>query len=314
LARIIAVSLSFVVFLALIGPGCKAQSPNTSGTLSPEAAHRIRNEIRSRYSVPSQIQINLSEPGPSNQPGFDQIVVTFTGGSHSTTHDFLVSKDRKTLAHLETIDISQDIMSKIDMKARPVRGNANARVTIVNYDDFQCPYCARMHSEFFPGLLQAYGDRVKIFYKDYPLVEIHPWAMHAAVDANCVAEQDGGAYWDFADYVHSHREDISGHSPQEAFANLDHAAAEQIAKHHLDLPKAQACFTKQDDTAVRASIKEGDSIGVDSTPTMLINGERINGLVPPEAMRAILDRALAEAGQPGVGPGAPPSDAKDTKK
>jgi protein-disulfide isomerase len=314
LARIGAVSLSFILFLALIGPGCKAQTSNASGALDPEVAHRIRTEIRSRYSVPPQIQINLSEPGPSNQPGYDQIVVTFTGGSHSTTHDFLISKDRKTLAHLETIDISHDIMSKIDVKGRPVRGNANAKVTIINYDDFQCPYCSHMHNELFPGLYQAYGDKVKIIYKDYPLLEIHPWAMHAAIDANCLAEQDGGAYWDFADYVHSHREVITGHSQQEAFANLDNAAADQAGKHHLDLQKAQACFKKQDDTAVRASMKEGDSIGVDSTPTMVINGERVTGAVPPEEMRAILDRALSEAGQPGVGLGAPPKDAKDTKQ
>ncbi len=314
MARLGAISLSFIFFLTLIDLGCKAQTSNTSGALSPEVAHRIRTEIRSRYSVPSPIEINLSEPAPSSQPGYDQIVVTFTGGSHSSTHDFLISKDRKTLAHLETIDISQDMMSKIDVKGRPVRGNANAKVTIVNYDDFQCPYCSHMHNELFPGLFQAYGDKVKIIYKDYPLVEIHPWAMHAAVDANCLAEQDGGAYWDFADYVHSNQKAITGRSAQEAFANLDNAAAEQVTKHSLDLAKAQACFKKQDDRAVRASMKEGDSIGVDSTPTMVINGERVTGAVPPEAMRAILDRALAEAGQPGVGPGAPPSDSKDTKK
>jgi protein-disulfide isomerase len=314
LARIGAISLSFIIFLGLIGLGCKAQTSNSSGTLSPEVAHRIRTEIRSRYSVPSQIEISLSEPGPSSQPGYDQIVVTFTGGSHSSKHDFLISKDRKTLAHLETIDISQDMMSKIDVKARPVRGNANAKVTIVNYDDFECPFCSQMHNQLFPGLFQAYGDKVKIIYKDYPLVELHPWAMHAAVDANCLAEQDGGAYWDFADYVHSNQKAITGRSLQEAFANLDNAGADQVAKHHLDLPKAQACFKKQDDTAVRVSMKEGDSIGVDSTPTMVINGEKVAGAVPPEAMRTILDRALAEAGQPGVGPGAPASDAKDTKK
>lgn len=314
MARTGALSLSIVIFLVMLGLGCKAQTPTPSGALSPELVRRIRTEIRSRYSVPPQIQIDLSEPSSSTQPGYDRIVVTFTGGSHSTTHDFLISKDRKTLAHLETIDISQDVMSKIDVKGRPVRGNPNAKVTIVNYDDFECPYCSHMHNELFPGLFQAYGDKVKIIYKDYPLLELHPWAMHAAIDANCLAEQDGGAYWDFADYVHSHREEITGHSMQEAFTNLDNSAAQQAAKHNLDLPKAQACFKKQDDTAVRASMKEGDSIGVDSTPTMLINGERVSGAVPPEAMRAILDRALAEAGQPGVSPGEAPAAAKDTKK
>jgi protein-disulfide isomerase len=298
LARIGSISLSITLSLALIGPGCKAQSSSGSGAVSPEITHRIQSEVRSRYNVPPQVKVSVSEPKPSDVPGYEQVVVTFSEGTHSSSHDFLLSKDRKTLAHLEKIDISQDLMSKIDVKGRPARGNADAKVTIINYDDFQCPYCSRMHQTLFPGLLQAYGDKVKIIYKDYPLVEIHPWAMHAAVDANCLGEQKGGAYWDFADYVHANQRAIAGRGSQEAFANLDHAAAEQASKHQLDLPQVQACIKKQDDTAVRASMAEGDKIGVDSTPMLFINGERISGVVPEEVLHSILDRALTDAGQP----------------
>lgn len=298
MARISSISLSITLFLALIGPGCKAQSSSGSGAVSPEITHRIQSEVRSRYNVPPQVKISVSEPKPSEVPGYEQIVVTFSEGTHSSSHDFLLSKDRKTLAHLEKIDISQDLMSRIDVKGRPARGNADAKVTIINYDDFQCPYCTRMHQTLFPGLLQAYGDKVKIIYKDYPLVEIHPWAMHAAVNANCLGEQNGGAYWDFADYVHANQRAIAGRSSGEAFVNLDHAAAEQASRHQLDLPRVQACIKKQDDTAVRASMAEGDKIGVDSTPTLFINGERISGVVPDEVLHSILDRALTDAGQP----------------
>ena len=147
----------------------------------------MQNEIRSHYSVPQQVAISLSTPQPSDIPGYDRLVVTFTHAEKKTTIDFLVSKDRKTLARLETFDISQDLMSKINVTNRPVRGNAAATVTIVNFDDFQCPFCSRMHATLFPGLLKTYGDRVKFIYKDYPLLEIHPWAMHAAIDANCLA-------------------------------------------------------------------------------------------------------------------------------
>jgi protein-disulfide isomerase len=153
-----------------------------------------------------------------------------------------------------------------------------------------------MHSELFPGLMQAYGDKVKIVYKDYPLLEIHPWAMHAAINANCLAEQNGAAYWDFADYVHANRQAISGRNREEATANLDKAATEQAEKHQLNVPQAQACFKKQDESAVRASMAEGDGLGVDSTPTLFINGERVNGAVPEGELRAILDRALGESG------------------
>ncbi len=299
MARIGSISLVFIVFLTWIGSGCKAQSPAPSGAISTEVMHRILTEIRSRYNVPPQVKISVAEPKPSDMPGYELIVITFSEGTHSSTHDFLLSRDRKTLGHLEKIDISQDLMSKINVQGRPVRGNAGAKVTIVNYDDFQCPFCSRMHQTLFPGLLTAYGDKVKFVYKDYPLVEIHPWAMHAAVDANCLGEQNGAAYWDFADYVHANQKAIAGHSQEEAFANLDRAATDQATKHQLDLPKIQACIKKQDDSAVRASMEEGDKIGVDSTPTLFVNGERLSGAIPEEQMHAVLDRALADAGEGG---------------
>src|SRR5262249_30617926 len=266
--------------------------------------HRIQTEIRSRYSVPPSIGVGLSDLKPSEVPGYDQLTITFTGGTHNTTFDFLISKDRKTLARLEKFDISQDLMAKIDVKGRPVRGNANAPVTIVNFDDFQCPFCSRMHATLFPGILQAYGDKVRVIYKDYPLVEIHPWAMHAAVNANCLAEQSNDAYWDFADYVHGNQKDVSGRSRPESFANLDRIAKEQAQKRQLDMQKLQACIQKQDETPVRTSRAQADKLGVDSPPTLNINGEKSTGVLSEDVLRTVLDRAVGQGG------GSAPADAK----
>jgi len=306
LARFGRIFLNILVFSVLLGAGCRAQSAAGAGTLSAETVHRIKSEIRARYNVPPQVEMSLAEPQASDISGYDKIVVTFTGGSHSTSHDFLLSKDHKTLAHLEKFDLSQDLMSRIDVKGRPVRGNAGAKVTIVNFDDFQCPFCSRMHATLFPTLLQAYGDRIKFIYKDYPLVEIHPWAMHAAIDGNCLAEQNSDAYWEFADYVHANQRSVAGANPGEAFANLDKAAQEQGTKHHVDQQKLNACMKKQDESGVRASMAEGDKLGVDSTPTLFINGERLSGAVPEEQMRSIIDRALVDAGQAPAAPAKQP--------
>lgn len=288
--------LNVFLFLVLAG-GCRAQSAATSGALSPELTRRIETEIRSRYSVPDLVDISVSNPQASDIPGYDKLVVTFTHDTKKNTFDFLISKDRKTLARLESIDISQDLMSKIDVTGRPVRGNQAAKVTIVNFDDFECPFCSRMHSALFPGLLKEYGGKVRFIYKDFPLLEIHPWAMHAAVDANCLGDQNGDAYWDFADYVHGNQKLISGQNPTEAYANLDKAAALQGDNHHLDGQKLKACIEKNDEAAVRKSMAEGDKLGVDSTPTLFVNGEKISGYVPQDRMRSVIDRALAQAGE-----------------
>ncbi len=305
LAKFSTFSLSIPVLLVLMGAGCKAQNFSAASALPPDVTRRVQTEIRSHYNVPNSIDISVGAPKAADLPGYDTVVVTFSGGSHTTTHDFLISKDRKTLAHLEKMDISQDLMSKIDVKGRPVRGNANAKVTIVNYDDFECPFCSRMHATLFPELLKEYGDRVRFIYKDYPLVEIHPWAMHAAVDGNCLADQSTEAYWEFADYVHANQREITPKAPgdqgqpnwSEAFSKLDAIAKERATKHNLDQQKLDACIKKQDESAVRASMTEGDKLGVDSTPTLFINGERISGVAPDDQLRAILNRALAAAGE-----------------
>ena len=93
------------------------------------------------------------------------------------------------------------------------------------------------------------------------------------------------------------RNSISGKSITDATANLDSATREQGQKHQLDQAKLQACVQKQDETAVRASMAEGEKLGVDSTPSLFINGERFTGVIPEQELRAVLDRALVDAGQ-----------------
>jgi protein-disulfide isomerase len=265
--------------------------------LTPEITHRITSEIRSHYNVPPQVTISVSDPKAGTTTGYDDLVVSFAGGTNTTHHDFLISTDRKTLAHLEKMDVSQDLMSKIDVKGRPVKGNPTAKVTIVNFDDFQCPFCSRMHSTLFENVFKDYADKIRVIYKDYPLVEIHPWAMHAAIDGNCLGEQNAPAYWDFADYIHANQKQMAGKSQTDAFQNIDNLAKEQAQKHQLDAGKLQACMQKQDETAVRASMAEADKLGVDSTPTLFVNGERFTGVMPENELRAVLDRALADSGQ-----------------
>ena len=152
------------------------------------------------------------------------------------------------------------------------------------------------HMTLFPEILKEYGDRVTFIYKDYPLVEIHPWATHAAVDANCLAAQNGDAYWDFADYIHANQHDISDQkTPAARFDELDKLTMLQGQKHNLDVTKLQACIKAQDQSAVKASMKEGDAVGVEATPTLFINGQKVDGAVPISEVRAALDRALLQS-------------------
>jgi protein-disulfide isomerase len=149
----------------------------------------------------------------------------------------------------------------------------------------------------FPGLLKEYGDRVAFIYKDFPLSEIHPWAIHAAVNANCLAAQNNDAYWDFADYIHANRDVVNsekGHDNQ--LAALDKITFTEASKFKLDSDKLQACVKAQNDDAVKASTKEGESLGISGTPTMFINGQMLDGARSTAEVRALFDTALQQAG------------------
>lgn len=279
----------------LVCLGCSAQlAPN-------EITQRIERQLRASYSVPPTVKVLISSPHASEFPGYDAITVTFDGEGRKQNYEFLLSKDQKTLVRMTKMDLSKDpyaeTMKKIDVKGRPVRGNPNAKVVVVNYDDFQCPFCSRVHETLFPELLKEYGDRVAFIYKDFPLSEVHPWATHAAVDANCLADQNPAAYWEFADYIHSNRQVVNSEKGLDnQLAALDRIATSEADKFKIDPAKLQACVKAQADAAVKASVKEAESLGVSGTPTMFINGQMIDGARSVSEFRTMFDDALRQAG------------------
>ena len=286
---------AFAAFL-LICLGCSAQS------VSPDLSHKIEVQVRSFYNLPARVKLVLGPIQPSEFPNYDALTITLDGGDKKVTYDFLLSKDRNTLIRQTKLDLTKDpfveAMKKMDLTNRPVRGTKSAKVIAVNYDDFECPYCSRMHQTLFPQLLKEYGDKVQFVYKDFPLSEIHPWAMHAAVNANCLAAQNNDAYWDFADYMHNNQREINslkGNATQ--FTALDRITVDQGQKHSVDIPRLQTCIKLQDETAVKASLKEAEGLGVDGTPALFVNGQKVEGgALPIEDLREVLDRALVEAG------------------
>jgi len=285
---------AFLVLL-MICLGCSAQSP------PPDVARVVERQVRAHYSVSPDVKVILGPLRSSEFANYDALTVTFASPGKKQEFEFLLSRDHKTLVRMTKLDLTTDpyaaIMKKIDVSGRPTRGDKDAKVTVVNYDDLECPFCSRMHATLFPGLFKEYGDRVLFIYKDYPLEEIHPWAVHAAVNANCLGAQNGDAYWDYVDYLHGNQSLINGEKGRDAQnADLDNLAALQSQKHSLDVPKLQACVKAQDEKAVRASMREGETVGVDATPTMFVNGQRLDGAVPIGEVRDALDQALKDAG------------------
>lgn len=271
--------------------------------LSPQLARRIELTIRSRAEVSSDYSISIGVPSPSEIAGYDTVLITFTAdGKSPKSASFLLSSDGKTLAQLNKFDISQDPAQLVSTAGRPSRGGpATAPVTIVGFDDLECPYCAMMNAELFPAILNRYKDQVRIVYRDFPLEEIHPWAKHAAVDANCLAALSTPGYWNFVDYVHAHAAEMAGteKTADKANQNLDKLVLDEGLKQKVDQAKLVACVLKQDDSGIKASENQAEAapLQIESAPVLYINGEKVEGVVPLETLYRIIDRALVAAGQ-----------------
>jgi protein-disulfide isomerase len=161
----------------------------------------------------------------------------------------------------------------------PSYGDAKAAVTIVEFSDFQCPYCLRAMPTL-KQVQQKYGSRVRVVWKDFPLFRIHPQALKAAEAGRCAEEQ--GKFWPYHDRL---------------FANQNALMVDDLKKYAQDLSLDTARFNScMDSSKYAARVKEGidagNALGVSSTPTLFINGRILPGAYPIEELSAVIDEEL----------------------
>jgi len=161
----------------------------------------------------------------------------------------------------------------------PARGAAGAPIEMIEFSDFQCPFCLRAHATV-EQVLKTYGDRIHFVYRNYPLPN-HPNARPAAEAAACAAEQ--GKFWPYHDRLFEQQSRLSE-------ADLKaHAVAVG-----LDAQKFNACVdARKYKTLVDADVKEGDEAGVNGTPAFFINGRLLSGAQPYDAFKRVIDEELA---------------------
>jgi protein-disulfide isomerase len=163
----------------------------------------------------------------------------------------------------------------------PVLGATTAPVTVVEFSDFQCPFCQRAVPTL-KKVREVYGDKVRVVWKDFPLTQIHPQAFKSAEAAHCAGEQ--GKFWDYHDKL---------------FANQEALQADDLKKYASDLGLDAAKFGPCLDSSkyaerVRDGVSAGSRLGVNSTPTLYINGRMLQGAQPFETFAAMIDEELAK--------------------
>jgi len=172
----------------------------------------------------------------------------------------------------------------------PVLGNANAKVTIIEFGDYQCPSCRLFWREIEPRLKKEYVDtgKVKLVFRDFPIKEIHPDATAAAMAAQCAADQ--GKYWEYHDRIF--REQDKGTDDVVRFKAAD--LKKWGAAIRLDAAAFNACVDSaryQDEVA--KDYADGIAVGIQGTPTFFINGRFVGGAQSFPVFKKIIDEELA---------------------
>src|SRR5215469_6195652 len=293
---------SSAVFVLLCSV-CVAALAQQPAAIPGEIRTRIEKQVRQYTEAPPDAQIILGVPKTSDFTAYYALPVTIRGSQGDRTYDFLLARDFSRLIYPKTLDLTQDPFAKaeasIDLSGRPIRGNPQAAVTIVMYDDLQCPFCAKQYIALFNEVMNRYRDRVKVVLKDFPLTEAHPWAMDAAIVADCLigqgdAQQSDAAYWQFTDYVHTHQQAVTSEWTSSHVGTLARIAEQHGA--NVDQAKLQACVNSAaPKPAIEKSLAEEHSLGVTATPATFINGEFFEGMLTPEQIRAAIDLSIQEA-------------------
>jgi protein-disulfide isomerase len=166
----------------------------------------------------------------------------------------------------------------------PSLGPADAPVTIIEFSDFQCPYCSRFQTETFPQIIQNYGDKVRFVYRDFPLTNLHQYALKAAEASECADDQ--GAYWKYHDLLFQNQSALDDASLKNYAASLG-----------LDTAAFNQCLDSDSTMSeIQKDYQDGITAGVQGTPAFFVNGNLIEGAQPYSVFQAAIEAALAKGG------------------
>ena len=308
-------TMGFVLATGLL-LGCFAFGPTADAQDGDQEARKakILANLKLHFPPLADANVSMGDITATEYPGLEQGTFTVTGRQTQTVAFFVSSDDTKfyMVNNLEPLDVSKSgdqITAQLEEKAadaaraaeerearvasaidgKPVRGNATAAVTIVEFSDFQCPYCAR-GAETVEQLLEKYPEDVKFVFMHYPL-GFHPWARPAAIATECAANQSDDYFWLLHD---KYFEDQKALTPE----NVMEKTRGYLDGSGIDMAAFSACAEDTDseeykaaDAQVSREMSLGQSMGVSGTPGFLVNGQLLSGAQPVSAFVPIIEAA-----------------------
>lgn len=253
---------------------------------------KIVDYVRTKFKVPEDVKLTV---GPLHDSKFaDFYETTIYGqkaGKKSATPAFLTKDGRYTVIGSVfnlSADPRREVQQTINLKDQPTVGPANAPVTIVEFADLECPTCAEMHKFIETQLIPKYGNKLRIVFKEFPLVTIHDWALQGAIANECAYQINPADYLRYRSIIFASQEMINAANVRQLLLDFGQRAG-------VNQLKLSVCMdSKASLPRVEADMAEGHKLGIMSTPTLFINGTPVVGLVPDQ-IYGIIDQILAAA-------------------
>jgi protein-disulfide isomerase len=274
--------------MALVEPAtCQTAPPSAKPAFEKPALEAF---LRHLYGWGTEVKITLSEPKPSALNGLNEVALHASADTRTFDQVLLVSNDGKKFTTGVVYDIEknpfQADLDKLEAVSGPSLGTAGAPVVIVLFTDYQCPYCRTFARTIRDNLLTNYPKEVRLYLKEFPLEQIHPWAKPAAIAGRCVYQQSPAAYWQFHDWIFEQQEQIT---PQ----NLRAQVLEFAESRQLELLGLGRCLDGNETLGeIESSTALARSLKVEATPTMFINGRRIASGLGWAQLKKIIDNEL----------------------
>jgi protein-disulfide isomerase len=251
--------------------GAKAAGPTTAKPGTVEA--RIEQYLRNLYAWGSTFDVKVGPSKPSPIPELLEVPVTVSMGGQSDTAVVYASKTGSFLLRGDLTDMSvdpfADVRSKLHVGKSPAMGPENAKITLYEFADFECPSCRQLDlvlREFLPQ-----HPEIRLVFKHYPLTNIHPWAMTAAIASQCAYEQNPATFWKMHDAIFDAQDVIS---PSNVWDKMKDLAAQQ----GLDAGLFNACMSNPEtENQVKETMQEGQTLTITATPTTFVNARRVVG-------------------------------------
>ncbi|HXU21161.1 MAG TPA: thioredoxin domain-containing protein, partial [Verrucomicrobiae bacterium] len=267
-SAIIAVSL-FSLALFVAPPLAAAQTSTQSSSASPELLSKVESYLRNLFGWGPEYKINLGPVTSAEIPDLLKIPVSVDFQGNNQKGTVYVTKDAHFMFRGEVRDMTKnpfaDNLAKITTANSPSKGPADAKLTVVEFSDFECPHCQEAHNILLQ--IEPEFPQVRWVFKNFPLAQIHPWAMSAALAGRCVYKtSNDAAFLKFQDSVFTNQSAITPDNAWDMLTGYAVAAGASADALH-------SCMTDPSTkSAVEADLAEGKSLEVESTPTFFING------------------------------------------